>query len=630
MTRCPSCLGLHVASGPCLGREALTSSALRAEAEAHFIGAQVGNYRVIRELGRGGMGTVYLGEHQSIGSKVAIKVLHPHLSSVPGLVMRFQAEARAVNLVGHANIIDIFDFGILPTGQHYLVMEHLDGRSLADLATRALPASEVVPLLLQVCDALEAAHRSGVVHRDLKPENIFLVRRGRVRDFIKVLDFGIAKLLSPTELHAQTAVGALIGTPEYMAPEQVRGEAVDGRTDLYALGIIAWQLLAGTLPFSGAGVADVLAAQLSEVPQPLHEANPLVPLALSQAVHAAMEKEPGRRHASAAAFAAALEAAGRTEAAFGSLTPRPQHAPAFAASPLPAPPPWLQSATPRPTPRTTPRVWMSSPQGPWQGPFEAAAISRGGLVVCHPGPMPGVGTNLRLKSPQLGELECAVEVVQHVTADRAQAWNLPIGYAVQFVGLDAGRRQQLQASLLGLSAQALTTQQEARVDEVLARHAPAGTDVYAVLGVARDAPLATLTARAQEALGALEALLTRGVPPSRLPLVAQARRRLIAAQVSVVSLEARAATDASLGNTPGLARGLDEGLAPQVVDGLRATWLAAHPAAEEQGRLRARAGQALERAQAWTEAREAWASALAADPLNVEFHRRLVWLSGKA
>ncbi|RKH33326.1 serine/threonine-protein kinase, partial [Corallococcus llansteffanensis] len=177
-------------------------------------------FRLVRRVGRGGMGSVYLGEHESIGSRVAVKVLHEHLARYPELVQRFHAEARAVNLIGHENIVSIFDLNAAAP-RPYLIMEYLEGAPLSAWVGTPLSAAAVVPMLSQVCDALEAAHARGIVHRDLKPDNIFLVKRGRGMPFVKVLDFGIAKLLDASM--PETLAGIIVGTPEYMAPEQSLG-----------------------------------------------------------------------------------------------------------------------------------------------------------------------------------------------------------------------------------------------------------------------------------------------------------------------------------------------------------------------------------------------------------------------
>ncbi|HZX42108.1 MAG TPA: serine/threonine-protein kinase, partial [Myxococcaceae bacterium] len=205
-----------------------------------LLGTTVGSFRLVRRIGHGGMGSVYLGEQTLIGSKVAVKVLHEHLASDASLVQRFYAEARAVNLIGHPNIVNIFDMNVVPPRRYYLIMEYLEGEPLSAAPAGPMPPERALPILVQVCQALQAAHARGVVHRDLKPENVFLCRRDGP-PFVKILDFGIAKLFGGETQEGQTHAGWIVGTPEYMAPEQGAGEALDGRADLYALGVIAYR-----------------------------------------------------------------------------------------------------------------------------------------------------------------------------------------------------------------------------------------------------------------------------------------------------------------------------------------------------------------------------------------------------
>jgi serine/threonine-protein kinase len=271
-----------------------------------LIGTNIGSFKVVKKLGVGGMGTVYLGEQAFIGSKVAIKVLHPHLASNPSLVQRFYAEARAANVIGHEHIVNIIDLNLLPPNRYYFIMEYLEGKSLSELS-RPMSHALLVHILSQVCDALQAAHEHGVVHRDLKPENVILIKRGRNDHFAKILDFGIAKLFS-TELAGQrTAAGMIMGTPEFMAPEQTAAENVDGRTDLYSLGVIAYELATGKLPFTGKNVADLLIAHRMTPPVPPHEVNPQVPLGVSAAIMKALAKTPDERWQNADELREALE-----------------------------------------------------------------------------------------------------------------------------------------------------------------------------------------------------------------------------------------------------------------------------------------------------------------------------------
>jgi serine/threonine protein kinase/tetratricopeptide (TPR) repeat protein len=205
-------------------------------------------YRVIRKIGEGGMGTVYAGEHVEIGKGVAIKILHPAYSTQQDLVERFRREARAASRIGHPHIIDVTDFGSTEDGCAYFVMEHLDGIDLADVLSheRRIAPERACQIAIQICKALAAAHAAGVIHRDLKPENIFLVARDGQADFVKVLDFGIARSMG--RQRRLTNPGVAMGTPEYMAPEQAEGGAVDQRSDIYSVGALIYEMVSGSPP----------------------------------------------------------------------------------------------------------------------------------------------------------------------------------------------------------------------------------------------------------------------------------------------------------------------------------------------------------------------------------------------
>jgi len=265
------------------------------------IGQSVGNYVVTRKLGEGGMGAVYLAEHPKIGRQVAIKVLLPDLSQRQEVVARFFQEARTASEIKNEHIIDVLDFGQLPDGAFYLVMEFVDGAQLKDVLARgALPVPRALRIALGIGRALAAAHGRAIVHRDLKPDNIMLLHRPNHElgpDFVKVLDFGIAKLLSDDQVvkDVKTKTGALIGTPAYMSPEQARGLKVDHRSDIYSLGVILYQMVSGQLPFVADGLGELLLAQMTKPPRPLSTVAPHVPAKLAGIIHRCLEKEPDAR-----------------------------------------------------------------------------------------------------------------------------------------------------------------------------------------------------------------------------------------------------------------------------------------------------------------------------------------------
>jgi serine/threonine-protein kinase len=276
-----------------------------------LIGAAIGNYRIVSPLGEGGMGAVYLGEHPLIGKRVALKVLHSEFASNGDVVARFFNEARAVNEIGHPNIVDVLDFGHIPSDPPfvYLIMEYLDGWSLAASlqAHGAFEPARALHVAQQIADALAASHAHGIVHRDLKPDNVFLLSKGQHRDFVKVLDFGIAKLSSSGRVSSRTRTGVVMGTPAYMSPEQCEGRSdVDGRTDVYALGVLLFEMLTGRLPFVAQGFGEMLVQHLT-VPAPrVSSIDPRIPGAVCAIVARALEKAPERRFSSMAEMVAAL------------------------------------------------------------------------------------------------------------------------------------------------------------------------------------------------------------------------------------------------------------------------------------------------------------------------------------
>jgi hypothetical protein len=282
----------------------------------------LGRYRVLEQLGKGGMGTVYLGEHVTIGKKFAIKVLGSEYARRPDLVQRFLQEARAASMITQPNVVEISDFGDTPDGSVFFVMEYLDGEDLGGTLQREkrLPWDRVRHMMVQVCRALEAAHGERIVHRDMKPDNCFRITRGKDSDFIKVLDFGIAKVQSGEgggSGKGLTQTGMVFGTPEYMAPEQAEGVAIDHRVDVYAVGVIMYELLCGRVPFTGTTFMGVLTKHMFEVPEAPSAVAPDagIPAEAEAIVLKAMQKDPKLRFASMTEMIAAIEAVGTGAAA---------------------------------------------------------------------------------------------------------------------------------------------------------------------------------------------------------------------------------------------------------------------------------------------------------------------------
>jgi serine/threonine protein kinase len=272
------------------------------DAERRFVpagelprGTVVGEYRIDDKIGQGGMGVVYSATHPMIGKRAAIKVISGELGTDPVLVQRFVQEARSVNQIGHPNIVDVFAFGQLDDGRNYFVMEYLQGESLRGRVTRSfMSIADAVQILDEVAGALEAAHEKGIVHRDLKPDNVYLasVRGGYI--IVKLLDFGIAKLVTDGGI-AKTSTGEMMGTPGYLSPEQARGKNVDYRTDIYALGCMMFEMVTGRTPFMGESPMDIVMMHITTPPPRPSTYKPDLPPLLEQLILEMLEKEPDQR-----------------------------------------------------------------------------------------------------------------------------------------------------------------------------------------------------------------------------------------------------------------------------------------------------------------------------------------------
>ncbi|WP_157069374.1 serine/threonine-protein kinase [Sandaracinus amylolyticus] len=260
-------------------------------------------YRILRRIGEGGMGIVYEAEHVIIEKRVALKVLRDDFSSRPEVVQRFRQEAKSASKIGNAHIVDISDFGETPAGAIYFVMELLEGEDLANVLQRdsTIPLHRAADILSQCCVALGAAHAKGIVHRDMKPENVFLVTRDGRPDFVKIVDFGIAKM---SDIETQgapgrklTKTGMIFGTPEYMSPEQAAGKELDHRVDVYALGVIFFEMLTGRVPFVGDTFMGILTQHMFEEPPRMTAVNPSVSVdpSVEGFIDRALAKDPAHR-----------------------------------------------------------------------------------------------------------------------------------------------------------------------------------------------------------------------------------------------------------------------------------------------------------------------------------------------
>ena len=267
-------------------------------------------YEVEKHIGEGGMGQVFRAKHVALNRHVALKILRSDMGRTSETIKRFRQEAQTASSIGNKHIIDVMDFGVLEDGATYFVMEYLDGSDLSDVIEKEkhIDVTRMVGIALQLCQALGAAHDVGIIHRDLKPDNVFLVEREGVSDFVKVLDFGIAKVAEGGE--RLTRAGQIFGTPEYMSPEQCSGSAVDGRADVYSLGVMMYEMVTGKLPFTAANAMGVLTQQMYSAPESPRRLTPalLISPEIESVILRCLAKDPDVRYESMSALAADLTA----------------------------------------------------------------------------------------------------------------------------------------------------------------------------------------------------------------------------------------------------------------------------------------------------------------------------------
>jgi serine/threonine-protein kinase len=405
---CPQC-GAQLAGdvkfcGRC-GRTILPGAAAPAGLEALTGRVVAGRYRVVAKLGAGGMGTVFRAEQVAVKRPIALKVLDPAMTANPELVRRFQAEAEVVARLSHPNTVTLFDFGQDDAGLLYIAMELVPGKSLRDVIAREAPLGpyRAVDVAEQIASSLADAHSHGIVHRDLKPDNVILSERAGRRDFARVLDFGIAKLFDDgahTPAPAMTRAGQILGTPQYMSPEQVTGRTVDGRTDIYALGVMLYEMLTGRPPFTGDSLIALLSAHLHDPPPPLPPQLG-VPMPLERLLFACLAKEAAQRPPDMVTVATTLAdlrtlldpGPRRKSSAIGAMpplptplpgaqmtpppmpmpvsTPGPSSQPAFTPPPLPMP---GAQRVPTPMPVASPQWAVNTPAPALPAPRKTAAV----------------------------------------------------------------------------------------------------------------------------------------------------------------------------------------------------------------------------------------------------------------
>jgi serine/threonine protein kinase len=334
-----------------------------------FIGRDIldGQFQILQKIGSGGMGAVYKALQPAMNRMVGVKILHPKLANRKDLTSRFRREARAMSHLSHPNTVKVFLYGELDDGSLYIVMEFLEGKNLNQTvrADGPFPVERALPVLIQVCGALDEAHTQGIIHRDLKPENIFLCQQAGIRDYPKVLDFGLAKV-TEREMRPGSVIltqeGMVFGTPEFMSPEQAQGKVLTAASDIYSLAVILYEVLTGKLPFEARTAMEYIQAHVTVPPIPIDQRLPgrNFPPLLWQVIERALRKRPEERFATAADFATAMQAvlAGHTQmpSNLGMGVPAPQHmstpAPPISSQPAPIPtapaPPMREQQSTRP------------------------------------------------------------------------------------------------------------------------------------------------------------------------------------------------------------------------------------------------------------------------------------------
>lgn len=353
-----------------------------ARVSGSFIGQKVGDYEVLRRVGSGGMGAVFEARHPVIGKRIAVKVLHPAFAADVKVLERFLNEAKVVNAIGHPAIVDIFSIGQTGDGMPYFLMEFLKGQPLADVIAKegALPLARALDLTAQLLDVLDKAHAAGVVHRDLKPQNLFVEATPQGRDRLRVLDFGIAKSMTP-ELRQMLTGSAIVGTPGYMSPEQINSEPVTVRSDLYSVGAVLFELLTSQPVYAGSNIGAILIKALHEAAPRASTRKPDVPAEVDDLVASLLERDPEKRPASAKAALQQVRALEAKLSEHGRLPTReelPAQPMAPRAGPVPGVDDRATAATKRhqPAPRVDPHEVGPRTEPAWSQPREGGDVTK--------------------------------------------------------------------------------------------------------------------------------------------------------------------------------------------------------------------------------------------------------------
>jgi serine/threonine protein kinase len=594
---------------------------------AALVGQRIGPYILQEVLGRGGMGAVFLGEHEIIKSRVAVKVLDPRYTNNNTVVRRFFSEARAANLIGHENIVKIFDLSTTPDGLRYLVMEYLDGATLEEyISGSALRLEAIAPIVMQVADALAAAHEHGVIHRDLKPANIMLVPVAD-RLIAKVLDFGIAKLLEGQSV-VQSAPENIFGTPHYMAPEHATGSKLDARADVYSLGVILYRIATGQLPFDGGSASSIMLAHIQLPPPPPRLMNPEIAEPYEAIILKALAKSPEERYQSILDLKSALIDAIRSSpipAANTDLLPKDLDAfrkqRTFDLVKLSRSVPVRRSERKEASFEVQVRV---ADAAHFQRMY-TRDVSNTGMFIATDGEMPPLlsTVDLVLLAPSFGRITLTGKVVRHVSLADAEARKSRAGFGVELTDFDAAKRQQIESLLSGLprGRDTSTPDTSTRVQDIIARLTMRPSlDHYQMLGIDPWAEVSQIREATARLLNETQPEQMRDAPKVMLARLEQTRQRIRAVADELLAPIKRAAYDAERGNYEGVARALKAGLSQKELDTLREKYLEEHPGAARAARAAASEAKLAVHAERIDMACKALELALKIDPLNLELH----------
>jgi eukaryotic-like serine/threonine-protein kinase len=549
--------------------------------------------RLVRQLGDGALGRVYLAEPPATGCQLAVKVLHPHLAAHPAVVARLRAEALLTRRIVHPNVARLIDVRQTAGGQHCVLLEYVEGTPLSHLSL-PVPLEEAVALLSQALDGLEAAHAWGVVHRDLKPDNLVLARGPRGERCVKVLDFGMAGPLAAGFSEEEHAAGVVVGSPAWLAPELWARAEPDGRADLYALAVVGYRLVTGRLPFGGGGRrGEMLLGHPPVRPLPPHVIEERIPPAFSAVLLQALSLRPEERFATARAFRIALHEALRVPAcAPGGASRRASSS-------------WFRGR-------------VEDPHDTTLRPVRVEEVGEQGMCVAWDGPLPPLGARLQAELSLNGwALACAGDVVRLRTPEEARVWGLGPGFLLLF----AEPSEDIHGMVARAQAHAAEPAPDAELARLLSRASSCAEDPYALLALPPHADFAEVLQRAALVERRLEPFAQRPLPLEQRQALEALRERLEAARRTLGVPLARAGFDALRGNFRGVARCLAAGVPPSELERLRQAFLSTRPATAARARELFDEAIMLEAQRVLDTALARYAEALSVDPLNVSLHR---------